>query len=294
MKEFYSLSATLALFSVLLLQASSIAQEAQPATDMPVAASHSAIRKAFSETHDGWSADEVVLRDELNKSFIDHCLKQLPEADPADLNWRLLNMRKAGHLNVPTTRSNRKSVTAWMPIAEITSRMMIDQHKVSIDRIMTSPTLRGEFDRAALAIDPDADLYSVRKAAFNLRKQRRLRPELIARIADWGRLITTHSLQEVRDNANVVPALPGIYIFRDATGYLYIGQSENLQSRLKEHLDASSNFSLAEYLADEQHDDVTIELHSFPADSRAKETMIRRAYESELIASRKPLFNIQP
>ena len=75
-------------------------------------------------------------------------------------------MRKAGHLDVATTRSDRQSVTQWMPIAEIAARMMIDQHKVSIDRIMTSPTRRQEFDRAALAIDPDADLYSVRKAAL--------------------------------------------------------------------------------------------------------------------------------
>ena len=284
----------LSLLLMLLAPAIAISQEEKPATAIPAVKLRSTIRTAFAETHDGWSADEVVLRDELNKAFIDQCLQQLPEADPALLNWRLLNMRKAGHLDVPTTRSDRKSVTKWMPIAEITARMMIDQHKISIDRVMTSPKLRQEFDDAALAIDPDADLYSVRKAAFGLRKQRRLKPELIARIADWGRVITTHSVQEIRDDSSIPPALPGIYIFRDATGYLYIGQSEDLRSRLKEHLDASSNFSLAKHLADEQHNDVTLELHAFPADSRAKETMIRRAYESELIASRKPIFNIQP
>lgn len=252
------------------------------------------IKDAFAQTHDGWSTDEAVLRDDINQSFIAACLQKAPDANPADLNWRLLNMRKAGLLDVPTTRSERKSVSAWRPIAEIAARTMIDRHKVSIDRIITSPQLRQEFDAAALAIDPKADLYSVRKAAFGLRKQRKLKPELIARIADWGREISTHPLQSVHDTPNVIPELPGIYIFRDATGYLYIGQSENLRSRLQEHLDASSNFSLAQHLADRRHQNVTIELHAFPADSRAKETMIRRAYESELIASRKPLFNIQP
>ena len=294
MKQSHIRLVTLIILLMLLMQAPAISQEGKPADAIAAEELRSAIRNAFAETHDGWSADEVVLRDKLNKSFIDRCLEQVPEADPAELNWRLLNMRKAGQLNVPTTKSNRKSVTAWMPIAEIAARMMIDQHKVSIDRIMTSPTLRREFDSAALAVDSDADLYAVRKAAFGLRKQRRLKPELIARIADWGRVITTQSLQEVRDDPSIPPALPGIYIFRDASGYLYIGQSENLRSRLKEHLDASSNFSLAKHLADKQHDDVTIELHAFPANSRAKETMIRRAYESELIASRKPIFNIQP
>jgi|GEM_PF-912378 len=252
------------------------------------------IRDAFAQTHEGWSSDEVVLRDDLNEQFIARCLLELPDSDPAELNWRLLNMRKAGLLNVPTTRSTRKSVTRWKPIAEIVARVMIDKHKVSIDKIMTSPKLRKEFDSGVLEIDADADLYGARKAAFGLRKQRRLKPELVARIADWGREISTQSLQAVRADGDIVPELPGIYIFRDETGYLYIGQSENLRSRLKEHLDESSNFSLAKYLADQQHDNVLIELHAFAGDSRAKETMIRRAYESELIASRKPKFNIQP
>ncbi len=252
------------------------------------------IKEAFAQTHDGWSADEVVLKDDLNQMFIGACLQKLPDAEPGDLNWRLLNMRKAGLLNVPTTRSDRKSVASWTPIAEIAARSMIDQHKVSIDRILTSPKLRQCFNAAALEIDPNADLYSVRKSALGLRKQRRLKPELIARIADWGRAVSTHSVKSIRADGRVLPEAPGIYIFRDTTGYLYIGQSENLRSRLKEHLDASSNFSLSAYLADRQHDDITIEIHAFAVDSRAKETMIRRAYESELIASRKPRFNIQP
>ncbi len=252
------------------------------------------IKESFAQTHEGWSSDEVVLRDDLNKAFVTRCLEALPDSNPAELNWRLLNMRKAGLLKVPTTRSNRKSVTRWKPIAEIVARVMIDKHKVSIDKIMTTPKLKKEFDSAVLEIDADADLYGARKAAFGLRKQRRLKPELIARIADWGREISTLPLKSVRANGDLVPELPGIYIFRDETGYLYIGQSENLRSRLKEHLDQSSNFSLAKYLADQQHDNVTIELHAFAGDSRAKETMIRRAYESELIDSRKPKFNIQP
>ena len=252
------------------------------------------IKAAFAQTHEGWSADEVVLRDDLNDAFIKRCLEELPDSNPAELNWRLLNMRKAGVLKVPTTRSNRKSVNRWKPIAEIVARVMIDKHKVSMDKIMTTPKLREEFDSGVLEIDADANLYSARKAAFGLRKQRRLKPELIARIADWGREISALPLKSVRADGNLVPELPGIYIFRDETGYLYIGQSENLRSRLKEHLDQSSNFSLAKYLSDQKHDNVTIELHAFAGDSRAKETMIRRAYESELIASRKPKFNIQP
>lgn len=262
--------------------------------DLPPASINDVIRESFGQTHDGWSSDEVVLNSDLNDAFIQRCLAKLPHADPSDLNWRLLNMRKAGLLNIKTTKSNRKSVSGFTPIAEIVARTMIDRHHVSIDRIMTDPQLRKQFDDRAKKIDASVDLYSVRKAAFSLRKQRRLRPELIARIADWGRQITTFPVQAIGDDFQIVPELPGIYIFRDATGYLYIGQSANLRARLKEHLDESSNFSLGQYLGDAQHDNVQVELHAFAGDSRAKETMIRRAYESELIASRKPKFNIQP
>ncbi len=252
------------------------------------------VRQAFAKTHDGWSSDEVVLNSDLNEAFLRECLKQLPETSPATFNWTLLNMRKAGQLKFSTTKRNQKSVQELTPIAEIAARLVHDRHQVSTDRMMADPKLRAEFDQEILAIVPDPDLYSFRKAAFQLRKQRKLKPELIARVADWGREIKTISLNELRKEPNQIPAHPGIYIFRDHSGYLYIGQSENLQQRLKEHLDESSNLALAKYLEAGGNPKITIEIHAFDPDSRARKTMVRRAYESELISSRKPRFNIQP
>ena len=236
----------------------------------------------------------MVLNSELNEAFIAECQKTLPEIDPATFNWTLLNMRKAGQLNVPTTKTNRESVEEFAPAAEIAARLVLDRHQVSTDRMMADPKLRAEFDREVHSIDKDLDLYRLRKAAFQLRKQRQLKPELITRIADWGREIETFSLAQVKQNGQLIPEKPGIYIFRDPSGYLYIGQSDNLRTRLQEHLKASSNFSLAKYLFDQSHDRITLEIHSFAPDSQARQTMVRRAYESELIASRKPRFNIQP
>jgi predicted GIY-YIG superfamily endonuclease len=252
------------------------------------------VASAFAATHDGWSVDEVILNDDLNRAFLQKCREQLPEVAPADLNWRLLNMRKAGTLKTKTTRSGKRPSRSHVAVAEMVSRSLIDQHAVTIDRIMVDPKIRVQFDEKTSALGKELDKYLVRKAAFGLRKKRRLRPELIARIADWGRSIQEFPLKSVEDNPKIIPHQPGIYIFRDASGYLYIGQSVNLHKRLKEHLDESSNFSLSKYLNEHAHEDVTLEIHAFPVDSRAKETMIRRAYESELIASRRPKFNIQP
>lgn len=252
------------------------------------------IISAFKLTHDGYSSDEVILNDALNQAFLKECQNQLPNSKAFDINWRLMNLRKAGKLKVKSTKRNRTSVHAISHIAEIASRTMHDKYAISSDKVMADPDRRTEFDAIVKSVDPEADLYRVRKAAFQLRKARKLKPELIARIANWGRQITTHNAKSLQQNPDLASEHPGIYIFRDNTGYLYIGQTDNLRKRLKSHLDQSHNLSLAKYLGKQKMEGITIEVHSFDPNSRAKEVMIRRAYESELIASRKPRFNIQP
>ena len=83
-------------------------------------------------------------------------------------------------------------------------------------------------------------------------------------------------------------------IFRDSTGYLYIGESSSLRHRVTQHLDHSDRKSLAHYLWEKGSRDITVELHVFAKDSPAKDKSRHRAYESELIKSRKPRFNIAP
>ena len=253
------------------------------------------VRQAFISSHNGYSSDEVVLNNELNSAFIEACKKQLPAVSSSELNWTLLNLRKAGYLNgIKTTRRGQSSTQSVQHIAEIAARQMQDIHEITTDRIMANPELREQFNEIAKKLSPEVDLYLARKAAFQLRKTRKLKPELITRIADWNRVISEFSAAQIKSDFSLVPEHPGIYIFRDKTGYLYIGQSEDLRSRLQSHLDQSSSVGLANYLARQGAKNISIELHSFPPDSRAKETRVRRAYESELIRNRKPRFNIQP
>jgi hypothetical protein len=161
---------------------------------------------------------------------------------------------------------------------------------------LADPATRRQFDELARAYDSNADLYLVRKAAFRLRKSRRLQPELITRIADWEREVKTISIRELAEQPLMVPPQPGIYIFHDPDGYLYVGQSDNLQRRLAEHLDQSSNLDLEKFLTGSRlaKDKTFVEIHVFPLDSRAKDITVRRAYESELIRSRKPKYNVLP
>jgi len=275
------------------ISAMGIAQEKQRESDVARQTKRVVI-DAFRQTHQGFSSDEVILQVALNQSFVQACQKELPEVEPFFFNWTLLNLRKAGKLTVKATRRDGRQYESVAPIAEMCARMMEDKHGKSIDRLMADPVTRSEFDKAALAIEAEVDPYLVRKAAFRLRKTRHLRPELITRIADWGRQVKEYKASELGKQPELISESPGIYIFRDETGYLYIGEAIDLRARLKQHLGDSDRKSLSNYLAAQGFENVTVEVHSFAKDSRIGELMVRRAYESELIRSRKPRFNIRP
>ena len=278
------------VLTLLVLLAFSLQQTLDPSRLKTVVA------EAFAATHQGFSADEVILQTELNKAFIADCQKQLPGTDAAQFNWTLINLRKAGKL--PAITSRRNKIFNVSPeakhVGEICARVVMDRHGVSIDRVMTDPKLRDDFDASAKKMSADIDLYQARKAAFRLRKTRQLKPELITRIADWGRVVTEYRADELADDTNVLPESPGIYLFRDASGYLYIGEAIDLRKRLTQHLDESDRKALGNYLTQQGSEGIIVEVHTFATGSRIKEIGVRRAYESELIRSREPRFNVRP
>jgi hypothetical protein len=195
-------------------------------------------------------------------------------------------------LATPARRRGEPVPEAILPVAEIAARVVTDRHRVTTDTLLADPRLIAELRREAERVRGDVDPYLVRKAVLKLRKTRRLRPELVLRVAQWKRRIVTVRLSEIEPER--LPHQPGIYLFRDATGYLYVGEASDLARRLQQHLDDSHNASLAHHLAGQSQQEVTVELHVFPPDSPAAKVAVRRAYESELIRSRSPRFNVQP
>jgi predicted GIY-YIG superfamily endonuclease len=252
------------------------------------------VRQAFREVHNGFSSDEVIASDDLNAAFIASCRQTLPDADEFQLNWTLLTLRKAGHLDVKATKRAALKHNDYRHAAEIAARLMHDRHELSMDRVLCDPERRREFDSVAQGMAPEVSAYQLRKAALGLRKARQLRPELVLRVADWKKEVITHAANQLKATPERIPTGPGIYIFRDTSGYLYIGESANLRTRLTKHLDESDRLSLASYLKQQQIEQVTLELHVFDPKSNARHVSMRRAYESELIRSRKPRFNVAP
>ncbi len=252
--------------------------------------------QAFADTHDGYSSDEILIQPDLRTSFLTAVLTRAPDSDERDALLRLLKLRKAGKLNVPTTKRGTTADSAYASVAEVAARVVTDRHRSSTDTMLADPVLRDEFFEEAGRLAKDLDEYQLAKNVLRLRKVRQLKPELVLRVADWERRIETHSLDSLNDllSKNLVATTPGIYLFRDTSGYLYVGEAKNLAQRLAEHTHGSDRLQLAQYLRSNAADPISVELHIFPSDSPAARLAVRRAYESDLIRSRQPRFNVRP
>src|SRR5262249_30572346 len=161
------------------------------------------------------------------------------------------------------------------------------KYGLTIDRVFCHPQYRREFDEITAGIAPGVSNYLLRKAAFKLRKARKLQPELIKRVANWGRKVESYPADQLIENLELIPRRPGVYIFSDRSGYLYIGEADNLRIRIAKHLDHSDRRGLARYFWEIGTKDLLVEFHAFDPDSEGKKSPNRRAYESELIRSRR-------
>lgn len=252
------------------------------------------VKQAFLETHEGYSTDEVIICDRLNGPFIEMCREQLPFVSEEEFNWRLINLRKQGKLGRIATRRDNCNHDDYFHASEIAARLIYDKYETNVDRAFCRPELKKEFDTIAQSIAPNVSAYLLRKAALKLRKNRQLKPELVPRVASWCKCVLTFPAEEVARNPKLVPRKPGVYIFWDASGYLYIGESKDLYLRIKKHLDHSDRKSLAYYFWKNGFANISVELHVFDPSSYAVHKSSRRAYESNLIGIRHPKLNLQP
>ena len=268
-----------------------VGSSSSPAADL-----EEVVSQSFAATHNGWSSDEVLVHDQRNQAFLEACRQQLPDLADRDFNWTMLNLRKAKKLPGEVTKRKSHQHDTYRHAAEIAARQIEDCHGENIDRALCDTALRQEFDQAAHYLAPKTSSYLLRKAAIGLRKSHQLKPELVVRVADWGRTVTTFALRELQGDLEQIPKQPGVYLFADSSGYLYIGEAADLRKRLSDHLHDSDRPTLAKYLAKRTEDDspVRVEIHAFDSNSAARQVAMRRAYESELIRSRKPKFNVRP
>lgn len=263
----------------------------------------------------GYSVDEIVIDDQRRERFlaaINPAWQSLGDDWQRDTLLRLMSLRKAGKIDAKATNRGRTAAPELAHVAEIAARSVLDRHPVSTDTLLCDPRLRAQLQTAATVVvhlpkaveppdaqSPDAespDAYSIRKHLLRLRKTRHLRPELVQRVADWDRTIDAYTIDQLTAAlaTGTISTGAGVYLFYDPTGYLYIGEAANLKKRLLQHTSQSDRVTLDQYLRSGSQGSITVELHTFGAQSPANAVSIRRAYESELIRTRQPRFNIRP
>jgi predicted GIY-YIG superfamily endonuclease len=248
------------------------------------------IREAFLAVHGSYPPDRIVADPDLNQVFIAEC-RRLGLSDSAkSLNLQLLNLRKAGDLKgLPRSRRTTfKNEEEYRFASEVAGRHLERYKSVSIDEIICDPELVQEFDAIATSLAPGFTPLQYRWAALNLRKAKKLRPELLSRVAP-AEEITLGLLTNL--DVIAISSRQGLYVFYDPVSKqtLYVGEATNLRKRLEKHLDHSDNKNLAHWLWEHGFTNLYLEVHLLP---QTMLTRVRRALEAELIASRKPVFNI--
>lgn len=247
------------------------------------------IKSAFASVRDGYPPDRVIADPEFNAKFLAECRQLgLTETD-FELNRALLNLRKRSQLTDyrATRRTSFKNESEYRFACEISARLIERRDGISIDDLICDPLKAAEFDQLAMRIAPGQTPLQYRWAALNLRKARKLHPEIL------GDVVASQSVTIVPVDELVLKDVTtgqGLYIFYEEKQTLYVGEAANLFVRVKKHLDHSDNKELARWFWGNGTKRVFLELHSLPPDTSTK---VRKAVEAELICSRKPLFNVQ-
>jgi site-specific DNA-methyltransferase (adenine-specific) len=247
------------------------------------------IRRAFLDVCEGYSVDRVIADPAMNVRFLEACRNLGLRRPPVELNSSLLNARKSKSLG-QLPRAKRTSFSEeeeYRFASEVAARFFEHRTGLTVDQVLCDPNTASEFDTIAETIAPGYAPLQYRWAALNLRKSKRLSPEILSHVApaesiDLGPI-------EALDAAHL-PLSQGIYIFYSPTATLYVGETSNIRKRIAKHLDHSDNKGLARWFWENGFSRVLLEIRVLPNDTTSR---VRSALESELIRSRKPVFNVQ-
>ena len=236
---------------------------------------NAAVRCAFLGVCAGYSPDRIVADPEFNSAFLTECAKLGLDVEPSQLNRNLLNLRKMGLLaDVPTTkRTSFPEEDGYRYASEVAVRFLEKRDLVTLDEIICDPARARVFDTVASSIVPGHKPLEYRWAALNLRKSRRLRPEILSHvIRPAGVKLGPVSGLNVAD----IPVSQGLYIFHSAANTLYVGEAANLRIRLAKHVDHSDNRDLARWFWEHGITDVSLEIQELPSSTTKRE---RRAWK---------------
>ena len=199
------------------------------------------VRDAFRQTYGGYSVDRVVIDPELNQEFQQCCNELGLAGDLRTWNILLFRLRKRGELaDFPATARTKISWNDCDPFlfaSEIALQRLLDDSAESLDEVLCDPLCAATFDDIAASLAPGYTPLQYRWAALKLRKQAAVARTRGAVLAAPKRLGKAQLLDDI--NWRRIPEKPGMYRLSDAQSRTYyVGETLNLQDRLKHHFAA--------------------------------------------------------
>lgn len=242
------------------------------------------IIQAFAEVRNAYSADRVVADPDLDRKFLRRCRELGLSGTDYELNWALLNARKAGHMShLPRTkRYTVRETDDFEYASELAVRHLQLTKSVSLDQIICDPDLTQEFDQYAMRLAPGFSPLQYRWVALGLRKAGRLRTRCAGDL-DAPRLEPLCSLPQLEPNT--VPEESGIYLFSSGGSPIFLSHTDNLRHRLERHIESSESRGLPSWLWDEGSLDLSVA--PMPGVSR----QLRQSAEIMLVTQMHPLLN---
>jgi site-specific DNA-methyltransferase (adenine-specific) len=201
------------------------------------------VRPAFDRICRGYSPDRVIADPDLNRDFLAACRELAAEGSDASLNRALLNLRKRGEMRgLRSKRSSFANEDGYRFASEMAIRFIERRDGITLDDVICDPELAAEFDSLAARLAPGFSPLECRWAALRLRKSNRLKPEILSRVVDCQevRHFCVHDL-----DVSQIPTSAGMYILYCGDCALYVGEAQNLNARLRKHLDHSDNKAFA-------------------------------------------------
>lgn len=249
------------------------------------------IIQAFAEVRDGYSADRVIADPKLNHRFLRRCRELRLLQPDVELNWKLMNARKGGHLsNLPKTKRFTVCETDKFEYAsEIALRhvqrlcMLKTGEEVSLDRVICDPELAALFDETAIQLAPGYLPLEYRWVALGLRKARRL--NAASQSIKLPKLEGYGAIRQLK-TANL-PKEQGVYVLTAKDRPLFVGETLDLRSRIQRHLEYGGTSGLPDWLFESKRSKVEFSAATLPALTNPA----RRAVEIGLIGKLKPEFN---
>ncbi len=247
------------------------------------------IMQAFLEVRDHYSADKVIADPKLDRKFLRRCRELGLAGTDYELNWKLMNARKAGKLSglsdLIKTRgySVGKVIDEFEYASELAVRYMQQSKDVSLDQIICDPELAEEFDTYAARLAPDFSPLQYRWAAFGLRKAGRLgkKADQIGELPELEPFGRVSGLE-----LGKIPEVGGLYLFSSSDKPVFASQTDNLHHRLERHIKVSSS-GLPRWLWDVRREPLQLGAVPLPDITRS----LRQAMELVLVRQWKPVLN---